>query len=108
MQDIDVHSETKKLVVTLLVMRGFLVLPGASRACMEFRDPTAFSRLKQTLKVCVPVDCGKSSDGISDSEGATRQAVARCRCQSIFAAGCSVAGSSANQPVWILVDLEPI
>ena len=44
MQDIDVHSETKKLVVTLLVMRGFLVLPGALRACMDFRDPTAFSR----------------------------------------------------------------
>ena len=48
MQDIDVHSETKKLVVTLLVMRGFLVLLGASRACMDFRDPTAFSRINHT------------------------------------------------------------
>ena len=54
MQDIDVHSETKKLVVTLLVMRGFLVLPGASRACMDFRDPTAFSRFHSTSHgICV-------------------------------------------------------
>ena len=44
-QDIDVHGEFKKSVVTLLVMRTFLNLSGASRACAAFRDPTAVSRL---------------------------------------------------------------
>jgi hypothetical protein len=44
-QDIGVHSEIKKFVVTLLVMRSFLILLGALRACADFRDPTAFSRI---------------------------------------------------------------
>ena len=44
-QDIDVHGEYEKLVVTLLVMRGFSDFPGASRACAYFRDPTAVSRI---------------------------------------------------------------
>ena len=47
--DIDVHGEYEKLVVTLLVMRGFSDFPGASRACAYFRDPTAVSRFKLTL-----------------------------------------------------------
>jgi hypothetical protein len=43
-QDIDVHGKFGKLVVTLLVMRGFSNFPGASRACAYFRDPTAVFR----------------------------------------------------------------
>ncbi len=43
---IDVHGEYEKLVVTLLVMRGFLDFPGASRACAYFRDLTAVSRFE--------------------------------------------------------------
>jgi len=43
-QDIDVHREFDKLVVTLLVMGAFSNFLGASRACAEFRDPTAVSR----------------------------------------------------------------
>jgi hypothetical protein len=45
-QDIDVHGEFEKRVVTLLVMSAFSNFPGASRACADFRDPTAVSRLK--------------------------------------------------------------
>ncbi len=44
-QGIDVHGEYEKLVVTLLVMRGFSDFPGASRACTYFRDPTAVPRI---------------------------------------------------------------
>ncbi len=44
-QDIDVHGELEKLVVTLLVMRDFSSFPGASRAFAYFRDPTAVSRI---------------------------------------------------------------
>jgi len=44
MQDIDVHGEFKNCAVTLLVMSKFLNLPGASRACLDFRDPIDFSR----------------------------------------------------------------
>jgi hypothetical protein len=44
-QGIDVHGEYEKLVVTLLVMRGFLDFLGASIACAYFRDPTGVSRL---------------------------------------------------------------
>ena len=44
-QDIDVHGELEKQVVTLLVMSVFSSFPGASRACADFRDPTAFSRV---------------------------------------------------------------
>ena len=47
-RDIDVHGEYEKLVVTLLVMRGFSDFPGASRACAYFRDPTAVSRIVAT------------------------------------------------------------
>ncbi|NOR52177.1 MAG: hypothetical protein GQ470_06110 [Gammaproteobacteria bacterium] len=46
MQDIDVHGEVGKFVITLLVMRHFSALPGASRACADFRDLTAVSRFK--------------------------------------------------------------
>ena len=61
-QDIDVHGEYENLVVTymdvgyadnagaiisatLLVTRGFSDFPGTSRACADFRDPTAASRI---------------------------------------------------------------
>ncbi len=36
----------QKVVVTSLVMRLFCILPGAPRACADFCDPTAVSRLK--------------------------------------------------------------
>ncbi len=39
------HGEIKKVVVTLVVMRHFFILPGASRACADFCDPTAVSRI---------------------------------------------------------------
>ena len=45
MQDIDAPGEFGKLVVTFLVMRAFSNFPGASRACADFRDPTAVSRI---------------------------------------------------------------
>jgi hypothetical protein len=44
-QDIDVHGGFEKRVVTLLVMSAFLNFPGASRACADFRDPTAVFRI---------------------------------------------------------------
>jgi len=47
MQDIGAHGESEKLVVTLLVMRCFSDLPGAPRACMDFRDPTDVSRFNR-------------------------------------------------------------
>ena len=50
-QDIGVHGETEKRVVTLLVMSAFSVLPGAPRACVDFRDPTEDSRLKTIQKM---------------------------------------------------------
>jgi hypothetical protein len=43
-QDIDVHGEFEKRVVTLLVMSAFSHFPGASRACADFRDPAAVFR----------------------------------------------------------------
>jgi hypothetical protein len=49
-QDIDVHGEFEKRVVTLLVMSAFSNFPGASRACADFRDPTAVSRLKGSAR----------------------------------------------------------
>jgi hypothetical protein len=44
-QDIYVHREFKKLVVTLWVMRHFFILQGAPRACVDFCDPTAVFRI---------------------------------------------------------------
>jgi hypothetical protein len=44
-QDIGVHGGFEKRVVTLLVMSAFSNSPGASRACADFRDPTAVSRI---------------------------------------------------------------
>jgi hypothetical protein len=44
-QDIDVHGEFEKRAVTLLVMSAFSNFPGAPRACADFRDPTAVSRI---------------------------------------------------------------
>jgi hypothetical protein len=46
-QDIDVHGEFEKRVVTLLVISAFSNFPGASRACADFRDPTAVSGFNQ-------------------------------------------------------------
>jgi len=40
-----VPRDTEKVVVTLGVMRPFSVLRGAPRACGDFGDPTAVSRL---------------------------------------------------------------
>jgi len=42
---IGVHGEIKKFVVTVWVMRHFLIVRGAPRACADFCDPTAVSRL---------------------------------------------------------------
>jgi hypothetical protein len=44
-QEIDVHREFEKLVVTLLVIRAFSNYVGASRVCADFRDPTAVFRI---------------------------------------------------------------
>jgi len=43
-QDIDVNSELINCVVTLRVMSKFFNLLGALRACVDFCDPTDFSR----------------------------------------------------------------
>jgi hypothetical protein len=43
-QEIDVHREFEKLVVTLLVIRAFSNYVGASRVCADFRDPAAVYR----------------------------------------------------------------
>jgi len=48
-QDIGVHGEIKKFVVTSVVMRHFFILPGAPRACADFCDPTAVFRLNLEL-----------------------------------------------------------
>ncbi len=45
MWDIGVHGEIQKVVVTSVVMRHFCFLSGAPRACADFCDPTAVSRL---------------------------------------------------------------
>ncbi len=67
MQDIDVHSEFKNCVVlsmdghmppegrtpgavTLLAMSKFFNLLGASRVCVDFRDPAAFLRITQQIE----------------------------------------------------------
>jgi len=50
-QDIGVHGEIQKVVVTSVVMRHFCILPGAPRACADFCDPTAVSRLKDTVNI---------------------------------------------------------
>jgi len=42
---IGVHGEIKKFVVALWVMRHFFIVRGAPRACVDFCDPTAVSRL---------------------------------------------------------------
>jgi hypothetical protein len=47
-QALDVLGEFEKRVVTLLVMSAFSNFPGASRACADFRDPTAVSRFNVT------------------------------------------------------------
>jgi hypothetical protein len=53
-QDIDVHGKFEKRVVTLLVMSAFSNFPGASRACADFRDPTAVFRFKGRLHRACP------------------------------------------------------
>jgi len=49
-QALDVHGEIQKGVVTLVVMSHFWILPGASRGCADFCDPTAVSRLKHLIE----------------------------------------------------------
>jgi hypothetical protein len=51
-QGIGVHREIKKFVVTLLVMRHFFIVRGAPRACVDFCDPTAVSRIMGDEHVC--------------------------------------------------------
>ncbi len=43
----------ERIPATLLVMRSFSILHGASRGCVAFRDPTAFlgSRLSRIFMV---------------------------------------------------------
>jgi len=48
-QDIGVHGEIQKVVVTFVVMRHFCILPGAPRACTDFCDPTAVSRFNSVI-----------------------------------------------------------
>ena len=47
---IDVHGEIKKFVVTLWVMRHVFIGRGTPRACVDFCDPTAGSRLKMVRR----------------------------------------------------------
>ncbi len=49
-QAIDVHRECINCVVTFLVMSQFLHFLGASRACADFRDPTAVFRMMGLFK----------------------------------------------------------
>ncbi len=53
-QDIGVHGEIQKVVVTFVVMRHFCIVPGAPRACADFCDPTGVSRITDDsfLKTC--------------------------------------------------------
>jgi hypothetical protein len=46
MYAIGVHGEIKKVVVTSVMMKHFFILPGAPRACADFCNPTADSRLR--------------------------------------------------------------
>jgi hypothetical protein len=49
-----VPAEINKFVVTLWVMRHFLILRGAPRACVDFCDPTAVSRFnRQDMFECI-------------------------------------------------------
>jgi len=45
-----VHGKRLKRVVTLLVMSDFERLPGAPGACVDFREPSDFSRLNKAEK----------------------------------------------------------
>ncbi len=58
------HGEAEKFVVTLLVMRDSSASPGAPRACVDFRDPTAVSRFNMRHALpsrVVSGECGTSS-----------------------------------------------
>jgi len=46
MQHIDVHSEFNNCRITLLGANKLLSLAGASRACVDFCDPTAITGLR--------------------------------------------------------------
>jgi len=57
-----VHGEPEELVVTLLVIRDFSDLPGASMDFVDFRDPTDFSRFMLThnpIRPTKPIDTKK-------------------------------------------------
>ena len=47
--------DTEKVVVTLVVIRPFFVLRGAPRACENFGEPTAVSRLKVCVQIVIVV-----------------------------------------------------
>jgi len=53
-KDIGVHGEIKKFVATLWVMNQFFIVRGAPRACVDFCDPTAVSRLKGQIHSISP------------------------------------------------------
>ena len=44
------HGVAEKFVVTLLVIRRFSVVPGASRACLYFRDSAAVFRFDEVIE----------------------------------------------------------
>jgi len=46
MQAIGVHGEFLNRAVTLLVISEFESFSSAPKACVDFRDPTAFFRVK--------------------------------------------------------------
>ncbi len=50
------HREREKVVAPLVVMRHFSVLRVAPRACADFCDPTAVSRIIRGCKVEVILD----------------------------------------------------
>ena len=51
---IGVNSEIKNFVVTFGVIRHFVIGRGALRACVDFCDSTAVSRLKPMNFLCPP------------------------------------------------------
>jgi hypothetical protein len=53
-----VHGEFEKRVVTLLVMSAFSNFPGTSRACADFRDPTAVFRIMDTAEAIAIIAAG--------------------------------------------------
>jgi len=53
-----VHGEIKKIVVTSMVKRHFIILQGVQRDCVDFCDPAAVSRFNtfslKPVMACFP------------------------------------------------------